>query len=109
MGIESVQDYFERVVPARLEGDPESAQSIGATYQFHVTGDNGGDWVIDFKAPQVRNETDDGADCTVTVSDADFLGILNGSINPVQAFMMGKIKIGGNMSLAMKLQQVLKT
>ena len=108
MAIENVQDYFERVVTKRLETDPEGAKTIDAVFQFHVTGDSGGDWVIDFKTPEVRAESDPTAECTVTMDDNDFLGILNQTLNPMQAFMMGKIKISGNMGLAMKLQQVLK-
>ncbi|MBW1761075.1 MAG: SCP2 sterol-binding domain-containing protein [Deltaproteobacteria bacterium] len=44
---------------------------------------------------------------TITVSSEDWLGMLNGSLNPMQAFMSGKIKIDGDMTLAMSLQQVM--
>ena len=108
MGIDSVQDYFENVVTKRLETDPDGAKAIDAVFQFSVTGDGGGDWVIDFKTPEVRGGAEDSADCTVTIGDSDFLGILNNTANPMQLFMMGKIKVAGNMGLAMKLQQVLK-
>ncbi len=107
MAADSVADYFNNTVPARLEKDPEGSKAIGAVYQFCITGDGGGNWVMDFTKPEVREGEDADAQCTMTVSDEDFLGIINGTINPMQAFMMGKIKIGGNMALAMKLQQVL--
>ena len=41
------------------------------------------------------------------MSSEDWLGMLNGSLNPMQAFMSGKIKIDGDMTLAMSLQQVM--
>ena len=46
------------------------------------------------------------ADLTLTVSDADFAALAAGKLKPQAAFMRGKIKIKGNMGLAMKLQGV---
>ena len=109
MAVETVATFFDEIVPKRLEKDPEGAKSIAAIYQFNITGDGGGEWVMDFTAPSVRSGADENAQCTVTMTDADFLGVLNGTLNPVQAFMMGKIQVAGNMALAMKLQQVLST
>ena len=51
--------------------------------------------------------THDNPGATITVSAEDWLGMLNGSLNPMQAFMSGKIKIDGDMTLAMSLQQVM--
>ena len=43
----------------------------------------------------------------MNATDADFLAIVNGKLNPQMAFMSGKLKIQGDMGLAMKLQQIL--
>ncbi|WP_316014261.1 SCP2 sterol-binding domain-containing protein [Roseobacter sp. HKCCA0434] len=52
-------------------------------------------------------EEDGEADCTLT-SDADtFQDILSGELNPTSAFMGGKLKVDGDMGLAMKLGSVL--
>jgi putative sterol carrier protein len=41
---------------------------------------------------------------TMTAAASDYIDLINGVLNPMQAFMQGKIKIQGDMSLAMKLQ-----
>ena len=62
---------------------------------------------IDFSGdtPSVTNEDKD-ADCTITTSVETLDGIRTGKVNPMMAVMTGKVKIKGDMSLAMKLQQL---
>lgn len=67
-------------------------------------------WVVDLKngsGSVTRGEPSGRADLTVTVSDADFVALANKKLNPQQAFMRGKIKVKGNMGIAMKLGKVL--
>lgn len=49
---------------------------------------------------------DDEADTTIVVSQEDFQKLLDGDLNPMGAVMSGKIKIQGDMGLAMKLQSL---
>jgi len=52
--------------------------------------------------------TEDGpADCTITMSKDDFEALVSGDLNPTAAFMQGKLKVDGDMSVAMKLSQLL--
>ncbi len=48
-------------------------------------------------------EGDDEAQCTVTLSDEDFIKIATGQLGAESAFMRGKLKLFGDMGLAMKL------
>ena len=50
--------------------------------------------------------TDGPADCTIKVSMDDFKDLIAGDLNPTAAFMQGKLKIEGDMGLAMKLQKL---
>ncbi len=82
-----------------------SVDPIGNTLKFNV-----GDGILYIDgtgdANQVSTE-DKEADCTVKISPEDLQGLMNGSLNPMMAFMSGKIKIDGDMGVAMKLQSLL--
>ena len=48
------------------------------------------------------------ADVTIKVDDSDFVKLADGKLNPMQAFMQGKIKVSGQIALAQKLDTVFK-
>ena len=56
--------------------------------------------------PGVRTGKAEAADVTISMKDADFVAMTNGSLNPMSAFAQGKIKVQGNVMLASKLQQL---
>ncbi len=108
--MESAAEFFEKF-EAKALANIEAATQPNAIYQFNVTGDGGGEWNLDLTKGKTDNfvgkGTHDSPGATITVSAEDWLGMLNGSLNPMQAFMSGKIKIDGDMTLAMSLQQVM--
>ena len=103
----SPKEYFENSVAQKLQETPDSYLKINAVYQFNITGDNGGSWTVDLTKPEVRPGEDENARCVVTVEDGDFMQIVSRALNPQMAFMSGKLKVGGDMSLAMKLGEIL--
>lgn len=106
--VQSVRDVFERHMPERLRSKPDVVAKINAVYQFNISGPGGGAWSVDCTSGGVISQgTVPGARCTVAVAEGDFLNIVNGKLNPQMAFMSGKLKIQGDMGLAMKLQQIL--
>jgi hypothetical protein len=109
MAASNVKEVFEHHIPARLQAKPDVVQKINAVYQFVISGPGGGSWTVDCTAPggRIAAGTAPDARCTVSATDADFLNIVNGKLNPQMAFMSGKLKIQGDMGLAMKLQQIL--
>ncbi|MFZ1770887.1 MAG: LLM class F420-dependent oxidoreductase [Caldilinea sp.] len=89
----------------KIAGTAGLAAKVGASFQFHLTGEQGGSWIVDMKdADEVRAGSIDHADCTITMSDADFVALAQGKLNPMTAFSSGKLKIQGNPMVAMKLQ-----
>lgn len=89
----------------RVVENPDLASKIGASFQFNLTGAQGGSWLVNLKdASEVRSGALSGADCTITMSDADFVALATGKLNPMAAFSSGKLKLQGNPMTAMKLQ-----
>jgi len=103
------KQIFEEQIAKRLTNPEhqEKAKEIDAVYQFNVTGDDGGNWIVDLKACEVSEGNRDDADCTVTVGDEDFVNLVKGEVAGPQLFMTGRLQVSGNMGLAMKLTQVL--
>ena len=50
--------------------------------------------------------SDAEADCVITVTTEDFMKLVKGELNPMMAVMTGKVKIKGDMGVAMKLQSL---
>jgi len=109
MAAENVKDVFDRHMPEKLRSKPDVVAKINAVYQFNISGPNGGQWSVDCTQPGGRIAVGTAASprCTVNCAEADFLNIVNGRLNPQMAFMTGKLKIQGDMGLALKLQQIL--
>ena len=78
----------------------------GSGFDKSVKFDLGDDGVIVVDGQNVSTE-DAGADCTITISKDNFIALTSGELNPTMAFMSGKIKVAGDMSIAMQLSQVL--
>jgi putative sterol carrier protein len=65
-----------------------------------------GDEVIVIDGQNVST-TDAPADCTIKISKENFEELIAGELNPTAAFMTGKIKVEGDMSVAMQLSQLI--
>ena len=68
--------------------------------------DTGGDGVIVIDGASIST-ADGPADCTIKLSLDDLEALVAGDLNPTMAFMTGKIKIEGDMSVAMALSQLI--
>jgi len=86
---------------------PEKAGNAKALIQFNLTGDGGGQWAVDVAdgTCEVRQETIPQPDLTVTMGANDFVALYQNKLDPIQAFMGGKIKVSGNVGLMMQLLQ----
>lgn len=104
----STNEEITALFPVMMERfRPEKAEGVDATIQFELSGDSGGTyWVkIADKACEYGEGDVAEPDMVFKAADEDFKSLIEGNMNPVQAFMMGKIKVN-NMDLGMKMVNI---
>jgi 3-hydroxyacyl-CoA dehydrogenase/3a,7a,12a-trihydroxy-5b-cholest-24-enoyl-CoA hydratase len=86
---------------------PDLVKQVKGVIRFDLG--NGAVYTIDLKngSGSVSQSADGKADITIKISEENFIALTEEKLNPQQAFMQGKLKIKGNMGLAMKLQKVI--
>ena len=90
----------------KIEENKAQASTIGAVYKFVLDGDGGGTFVMNLKDAPGVSEGDGAAQCTIKMAAKDYVDMVEGRANGQQLFFTGKLKIEGDMGLAMKLQKV---
>ena len=90
---------------------PERAVGLNAVVHFRFTGSEPGDWnavIKDGKCSVAQGIPSSKPNMTLTADSSDSKEIFTGELDGMQAFMQGKIKLSGDLSLAMKLPQMFK-
>ncbi len=100
-------EIFQEIAK-RTAANPAKLAGLNANFQFDLSGDDGGT----FHANIANGAAEIGpgptkANVTILMSAPDFKAMTAGTLNATQAFMTGKLKIQGDMSLAMRLQSIL--
>ena len=94
--------------------------TLTETLRSHLGEDSGLDAVLKFdcgaegvvvlygvsRPNRVVND-DVEADCTVVISRTDLVALMTGKLNPMTGYMTGRLRVSGNLKVAMKLQSVL--
>ncbi|CAB3224423.1 unnamed protein product [Arctia plantaginis] len=91
---------------------PELVKKTQAVYQFNVKGKEEGVWHIDLKngaGACGQGEPSNAPDATLTMDTQNFADMFTGKLKPTTAFMMGKLKISGDLQKAMKLEKMMKS
>ena len=106
--IDSVQHYFDSL------GDrfvASASDGVDATFQFTLEGDGGGTWHVVVKdgGMAVSEGASDAPDSTIEARSGDWVKIVNGKMSGMRAVMTRKMKVGGNVTLARKMQQMFPT
>ncbi len=81
------------------------SSGLNATLKF----DCGADGVVVIDGRSVPNTVDNNdreTDCTVAISHENLVALITGELEPATGFMMGRFKVSGDMSVALKLQRV---
>jgi putative sterol carrier protein len=98
----STQEFFTRLANA----DASRASDLDASYRFEIEG--AGAWHVDVRHGKVSvGQSDAPADCVVKTDEETFLKVIRQEQNPMGAYMTGKIRVEGDMGLALRLRDLL--
>ncbi len=89
---------------------PEKAAGLDTSIQLKMTGDQVGEWYLIIKDNKctVSPGMFPSPRLTVTANSLDFIKIFTGQLDGMQAFMQGKLRLAGDMNLALKLVNIFK-
>ena len=90
---------------------PEKAVGVNAVIHFNFTGAESSEWnakIAGGKCETSAGAPADKATLTLTADSSDYVKLITGELDGMQAFMQGKLKLGGDLNIAMKLMQMFK-
>jgi putative sterol carrier protein len=104
--VTSVQHYLD-TLPQRFRA--EGAKGVNAVYQFNLGGEGGQTFhvLINDGTMSVGQGPHASPTVTLTATAANYLKLVNGTLNGQLAFATGKLKIAGSIPAALKLQKIL--
>jgi len=106
-GFTAVSQVFEAMPDAFVA---DAAAGVGVIFQYTISGDGGGDWfsVIENGTCRVDAGAHEKPSCTLKMSAADFLDLMNGRLPAMQAYTSGKLKIEGDIMKSQLIEKLFK-
>ena len=93
-------------ITAKMKEGASKKSAFGNTVKFST--DQGVVYIDGNSTPPAVSNDDKDADCTLRMDFSDFADLIGGKLDGMTAFMTGKLKIEGDMGVAMKLQSILR-
>ncbi|MGE5247460.1 MAG: SCP2 sterol-binding domain-containing protein [Verrucomicrobiota bacterium] len=97
----TVKGFFD-ALEGKLAGKPSLISGMDCVYQFRV-GEAAYHVALKDGKPSVGEGEAASPNCTLTMAEGDFLDLVSGKLNGQMAFLTGKLKVAGDMGLALKL------
>lgn len=103
--VEKIFDKLEKKILQRKE----ELSKIGASVKFDLSGPEGGKWIVDLNKNSLGvREGNDDANCTFLSTDENFIKLIKRELKPESAILTGKVKLSGDIMLAMKIANLFK-
>jgi putative sterol carrier protein len=105
MTAETPREFFEKVLPSKFK--PEKAKGVDVVVQVNITGVNGGAWAVTIKNQKldVEEGTHPSPTLSLSMTEADYMDLVNGRMSAEKTFFAGKIQFKGNIAVALKLRE----
>ena len=106
VSVEEIWTQVEQIT----EENPEVINGLEGTFAFRIKSNEEKQYTIKLvnNEANITKSLDETADCLLTMSEKNFKKLIDGSLNAPTAFMTGKLKVKGNLGLALKLENALK-
>jgi putative sterol carrier protein len=103
-----IKEFFKQL-PSKL--DAEAAEDMDAVYQFDLSGAQGGQYVVTIRegACQVKEGRHEDPHVILAMAGEDCVKVLKGELSGPVAAMSGRIRISGDIGLAMQLKALFPT
>jgi putative sterol carrier protein len=103
----TVKELMNRMPRAFLA---DKAAGVDAVIQYHLTGEEGGDWVVTIRDQKCSVEpgVTENPTMTLTADGQDYKDVITGKLDPMAAFMQQKLHLAGNLNLALGLSKFFK-
>jgi putative sterol carrier protein len=103
----TVKTIFDRL-PEAFQAD--KAAGVDMVFQFKISGPDGGDWYSTVKdgTCDVNEGVHESPTTTIIMSDEDFVGLIEGTVNAMQAYTSGKLKIEGDLMKSQLIEKLFK-
>jgi putative sterol carrier protein len=104
----TVKEFFQ-LLPSRL--DLDAAEDLDAVYQFDLSGTQGGQYILTIRQGtcQVAEGTHEDPHVVLSMAGEDCIKILKGQLSGPAVAMSGRLKISGDIGLAMQLKALFPT
>ena len=88
--------------------DKEAAKDVDVIFQFNVNGPKGGNWIVEVKNStcNIQEGNSSNPDCTLTMSDDNFVKLFTGAMTSMQAFTSGKLSLDGDIMKSQLIEKL---
>jgi 3-hydroxy-3-methylglutaryl CoA synthase/NAD(P)-dependent dehydrogenase (short-subunit alcohol dehydrogenase family)/putative sterol carrier protein len=103
----TVRRVFQ-AMPGAFQAD--KAAGLSVVFQYRITGPSGGEWSVTVKDNEcvVAEGRHEAPTTTIIMGDEDFLALIEGRLNPMQAYASGRLKVEGDIMKSQLIQKLFK-
>lgn len=104
----TVEEILQRA-SSMIEQHRDQAKSVGVRYRFVLNGEGGCTFLLNLTENPNVAEGDGEADCTIRTAASEFIRMAEGQVDSRELFFSGKLRVDGDMGLALKLKKLIAT